>query len=79
MAQTWEHLLFAHWPVDGLDVPPGLELDRFDGQAWLGITPFRVSGLRLRDNDSPELATDLDPATPVIDTDTPVFIGSRLA
>jgi uncharacterized protein len=48
MAQTWEHLLFAHWPVDDLDVPAGLELDRFDGKAWLGITPFRVSGLRLR-------------------------------
>lgn len=48
MAQTWDHLLFAHWPVDDITVPPGLELDRFDGKAWIGITPFRVSGLRLR-------------------------------
>jgi uncharacterized protein YqjF (DUF2071 family) len=48
MAQTWDHLLFAHWAVDDLDVPAGLELDRFDGKAWLGITPFGISGLRLR-------------------------------
>ncbi|MDQ4029832.1 MAG: DUF2071 domain-containing protein [Actinomycetota bacterium] len=48
MAQTWDHLLFAHWPVGDLAVPGGLELDRFDGMAWIGMTPFRVSGLRLR-------------------------------
>lgn len=52
MAQTWEHLLFAHWAVRptslaGL-VPAGVDLDTFDGSAWVGVTPFRVSGLRLR-------------------------------
>ncbi len=50
--QTWEHLLFAHWRVDADAlrslVPPQLPLDTFDGDAWLGITPFRVSGFRLR-------------------------------
>jgi uncharacterized protein YqjF (DUF2071 family) len=48
--QTWQALLFAHWPLpeDALRalVPEALELDTFDGAAWLGITPFRVSGLR---------------------------------
>ena len=29
-------------------VPPSLELDLFDGRAWLGIVPFRMSGVRLR-------------------------------
>ena len=50
MAQTWERLLFAHWPVSEaqLPVPPGLRLDTFDGSAWLGVTPFRLTGLRLR-------------------------------
>lgn len=52
MAQTWERLLFAHWPVDpgqlAPHVPRGVTLDLFDGQAWLGITPFRVRGARLR-------------------------------
>jgi uncharacterized protein len=52
MGQTWEGLLFAHWrvpvePVRAL-VPSGLEVDTFDGSAWLGITPFRVDALRLR-------------------------------
>jgi uncharacterized protein len=52
MAQTWADLLFVHWPVDAEQlrphVPDGLELDLRDGQAWLGVTPFRLEGLRLR-------------------------------
>src|SRR3954453_16381426 len=52
MGQTWEHLLFAHWRVDPEELrrllPEGLELDTHDGEAWLGITPFRLTGLRLR-------------------------------
>jgi uncharacterized protein len=51
-AQTWKHLLFAHWrvPEEALreHVPEQLPLDSFDGSCWLGITPFRVDGLRLR-------------------------------
>ena len=52
MGQTWLDLLFAHWrvPEEQLRplVPDGLELDTFDGSAWLGVTPFVVTGLRLR-------------------------------
>jgi uncharacterized protein YqjF (DUF2071 family) len=52
MGQTWTSLLFAHWPVPasalGKVVPPQLPLDTYDGSAWLGVTPFRVEGLRLR-------------------------------
>src|SRR5215203_2418425 len=52
MAQTWEELLFAHWrmPIDRLrpHLPPELEVDMFDGEAYLGITPFRVTNVRLR-------------------------------
>jgi uncharacterized protein YqjF (DUF2071 family) len=52
MGQTWQRLLFAHWPVarDVLreHVPDSLELEECEGSAWLGITPFRVVGLRLR-------------------------------
>jgi hypothetical protein len=48
----WHDLLFLHWPVpaDALRplVPAGLDLDRFDGRAWLGVIPFRMSGVRLR-------------------------------
>lgn len=52
MAQVWHDLLFAHWPMDPAlmraRVPPALELDTFDGAAWLGVVPFRMSGVRLR-------------------------------
>jgi uncharacterized protein YqjF (DUF2071 family) len=29
-------------------VPRELEVETFDGSAWLGLTPFRLTGLRLR-------------------------------
>lgn len=52
MGQTWEDLLFAHWrvPADSLRalLPPGLELDLCDGDAWIAVTPFRLTGLRPR-------------------------------
>jgi uncharacterized protein YqjF (DUF2071 family) len=52
MGQTWEDLLFAHWrvPVEEVRplVPHALEVDVHDGSAWLGITPFRLTGLRGR-------------------------------
>jgi uncharacterized protein YqjF (DUF2071 family) len=52
MGQTWDDLLFAHWRAapESLRVllPAGLELDLFEGEAWLAVTPFRVTGLRPR-------------------------------
>ncbi|TWT77791.1 hypothetical protein Pla123a_15870 [Posidoniimonas polymericola] len=50
--QSWLELLFAHWPVEpGLLrplLPPGLELDLWDNQAWLGVVPFRMEGVTRR-------------------------------
>jgi uncharacterized protein YqjF (DUF2071 family) len=52
MGQTWQNLLFAHWrvPHDLLrpHVPQRLALEQHDGSAWIGLTPFRIAGLRLR-------------------------------
>jgi uncharacterized protein YqjF (DUF2071 family) len=52
MRQTWTDLLFAHWPVDGrllqATMPPGMTVDRYDGQAWLGIVPFQMSNVAPR-------------------------------
>lgn len=52
MAQRWHDLLFLHWPIQpnvlAPFLPPGLPLDTFDGAAWLGVVPFRMSGIRLR-------------------------------
>jgi uncharacterized protein len=52
MGQTWDDLLFAHWRVSATAVrehlPEGVEVDQHDGSAWLGVTPFVVTGLRVR-------------------------------
>jgi uncharacterized protein YqjF (DUF2071 family) len=52
LAQTWEELLFAHWPLPAEElrahVPPELDVDTYDGVAYLAVTPFRVTNLRLR-------------------------------
>ena len=52
LTMTWEDLLFAHWPVPAEAlaplIPRGLTLETFDGNAWLGIVPFRMTGVRWR-------------------------------
>jgi uncharacterized protein len=52
IAQTWEDLLFAHWPVPPAALasllPAGLRPDTFEGAAWLTLSPFRLTGFRLR-------------------------------
>jgi uncharacterized protein YqjF (DUF2071 family) len=52
MRQTWDRLLFAHWPVpyDALRplVPAALELERYEGEAWLGVVPFLMRDVRPR-------------------------------
>ena len=48
--QCWSDLLFAHWrvPVELLRplIPRELEIDTFEGEAWLGLVPFHMSGVR---------------------------------
>ena len=52
MAQVWHELLFAHWPVPAemlrSRLPSGLTLDTYEGEAWLGVVPFRMSGVHPR-------------------------------
>lgn len=92
MAQTWDDLLFAHWrvPAESLArfVPQALEIDRYDGSAWLGVTPFVLTDLRLRATlPLPWLSTfpELNVRTYVIVEDKPgvwffsLDAGSRLA
>ncbi len=48
----WLDLLFAHWPIDrsalAAVLPPGLELDTYDGTSWLGIVPFTMADVAPR-------------------------------
>lgn len=48
----WCDLLFAHWAVDAAVIrrliPHGLELDLFDGCAYVGVAPFRMEGVTPR-------------------------------
>jgi uncharacterized protein YqjF (DUF2071 family) len=52
MTMCWRDLLFMHWPLPprlvGALVAPGLELDTFDGSAWIGVVPFRMTDIGLR-------------------------------
>jgi uncharacterized protein YqjF (DUF2071 family) len=50
MRHRWAKLGFLHWPVaaEALRplVPPGLEVDTFEGQAYVGLVPFTMTGVR---------------------------------
>lgn len=50
MRQRWAQLLFLHWPVPASQVSPlipsGLAVDTWDGQAWVGLVAFVVTGAR---------------------------------
>lgn len=51
MRQGWRDVTFLHWRYDAAAVRPllprGLELDTFDGSAWVGLVPFSITGLTL--------------------------------
>jgi uncharacterized protein len=50
MLQRWHEIAFFHWSAEPTLVqrrlPHGLTVDIFNGQAWISLTPFLLSGLR---------------------------------
>ncbi len=52
LGMEWEDLLFEHWPVAASLlrplVPPRLELEIFEGTAWIAVVPFMMRGVRPR-------------------------------
>jgi uncharacterized protein YqjF (DUF2071 family) len=50
--QTWHDLLFAHWPVPVSAVRPlvprWLNIQEYEGTSWVGLVPFRMTGVTLR-------------------------------
>lgn len=77
MAMQWHDLLFAHWPVDPAAlrplIPPPLELQTFEGRAWLGVVPFRMAGTRLRGTPALPLVSDF----PELNVRTYVTAGGK--
>jgi uncharacterized protein len=52
MQQTWKDLLFLHYRVPPAvlrdKLPPPLEIDTFDGDAWVSIAPLKMRNVKLR-------------------------------
>jgi uncharacterized protein YqjF (DUF2071 family) len=48
--QTWRDLVFVHWAVSPAVVapllPPELEVDTFEGKAYVALVPFLMTGIR---------------------------------
>jgi uncharacterized protein len=77
MTQTWNDLLFAHWPVDAEvlreRIPAGFDIDCFNGQAWIGVVPFHMT------NVSPRFVPSLPgvSAFPELNVRTYVRVGDK--
>lgn len=52
MRQSWHDLLFAHWPIPVAAVrhlvPAELTVQEFGGTSWIGVVPFRMTGVSYR-------------------------------
>jgi uncharacterized protein YqjF (DUF2071 family) len=52
MRQRWNDLLFAHWPIPPAEIaallPPGLVVDTYAGDAWIGVVPFWMDRVQIR-------------------------------
>ena len=50
--QSWLDLAFLHWPIAAEKlrplVPASLEIQEFEGTAWVGVVPFRMAGVMRR-------------------------------
>ena len=50
--QDWTELTFLHWRVPHevlrAQIPKELEIDTYQGDAWLGLVPFRMENVRFR-------------------------------
>lgn len=48
--QHWRELLFVHWtlPLEAVRplIPAAIDLDPWDGRAWIGMVPFRMERIR---------------------------------
>jgi hypothetical protein len=76
MRQIWRQLGFLHWRVERAAIaallPPGLEVDCFDGAAYVGVVPFTIPLTR-----TARLGLPMAPAFHEINARTYVHRGGR--
>jgi len=76
MRQIWRQLAFLHWRVEPAAIaallPPELEVDTFDGAAYVGAVPFTIPLTR-----TPRLGLPMAPAFHEINARTYVHRGGR--
>ena len=60
--QAWLDLAFIHFEADPAIlralIPCGLDLELFDGKAWIGLVPFRMEGVTGRGLPAPSFLCD---------------------
>ena len=60
--QTWEDLAFLHWPIESTEIrpliPSQLDIDLYDGKAYIAVVPFRMTGVTKRGFPAPSLLCD---------------------
>ena len=85
MRQSWRNFLFTHWPIPTEilrpHIPSSLEIDTYNGSAWLGVVVFVMEGIYPRGLSS----VSLTPTFPEINVRTmsimmgnPVFFSCLL-
>lgn len=64
MRHRWQNLSFLHssHEPDAIQelLPPGLQIDTFDGKAWIGLVPFQIAQARPRGFPSVPLVSNFD-------------------
>ncbi|MDQ8187003.1 DUF2071 domain-containing protein [Pelagicoccus sp. SDUM812002] len=62
LQQEWLNLLFIHWEIAVEDlrslIPNELEIDTYDGRAWLAVVPFSMRGVAPRACPKPRAISD---------------------
>ena len=77
MRQSWRNFLFTHWPIPTEilrpHIPSALEIDTYNGSAWLGVVVFVMEGIYPRGLSS----ISLTPTFPEINVRTYVHYNGK--
>jgi uncharacterized protein YqjF (DUF2071 family) len=81
LRQRWNDLLFCHWPLPPVLIqnllPPGLAVDTFDEQAWIGVIPFWMDRVRTRILGNQSIAVPTTTTFPELNLRT--YVRSRVS